>query len=297
MTRILITGANSFIGTNFKEFSKFRNTEEVSLIDKRPEDIDFTGYDVVLHLAAIVHQSEKITEEMYFKINSDLCLKVAECAKKAGVSQFVFMSTVKVYGDNNTKDELRNEKSECNPGDAYGRSKLDAEERLKKLTGDSFIVSVIRTPLVYGNGVKANMHRLIKLVDHFPVLPFGETGNRRSFTYIENLTGYIDRIIEKRISGVFIAKDATSLSTTELVSFIADCLGKKRIFFRLPGIIKKMAILLAPNQFDRLFGSLEFENNQTRAILNYSPQYSTSDGIKKTVDFYLRNKVRRPDVS
>jgi len=290
MTRILITGANSFIGTNFKEYSKFRDSDEVSLIDKRPEAIDFTGYDVVLHLAAIVHQSEKISEELYFKVNSDLCLQVAECAKKAGVSQFIFMSTVKVFGDINAENLLRNELSECKPDDAYGRSKYDAEQRLKKLNYEKFVVSVIRTPLVYGTGVKANMFKLIKLIDTFPVLPFGMINNKRSFTYVENLIGYIDCIIEKRISGLFIAMDETSLSTTELATFIADCLGKKRIFFRLPGILKQLAIQLVPAQVDRLFGSLEFENRLTRATLNYSPRFTTHDGIKKTVDSYLRDK-------
>jgi len=296
MTRVLIIGANSFIGSNFKRFSKFRDIDEVSLLDKAPEEIDFTGYDVILHLAAIVHQSEKITEEMYFKINSDLCLKVAECAKKAGVSQFIFMSTVKVYGDRNLKNVLRNEESECNPDDAYGRSKYDAEQKLKKLTDDRFVVSIIRTPLVYGNGVKANMYKLIKLVDTLPILPFGRTGNMRSFTFAENLTGYIDRIVEKKVPGVFIAMDETSLSTTELTSYIADCLGKKRIFFRLPGILKRMAALLAPDQVDRLFGSLEFDNSLTRAALNYSPPFSTFEGLKSTVDFYLKNTGKNPVV-
>jgi nucleoside-diphosphate-sugar epimerase len=296
MNRILITGANSFIGSNFQKFSKFGDIHEISLLDKMPEEIEFKGYDVVLHLAAIVHQSKKISEELYFKINSDLCLQVAECAKKADVSQFIFMSTVKVYGDRNLKNVLRNEESECNPDDAYGRSKYDAEQKLKKLTDERFVVSIIRTPLVYGNGVKANMYKLIKLVDTLPILPFGKTGNMRSFTFTENLTGYIDRIVEKKVPGVFIAMDETSLSTTELTLTIADCLGKKRIFFRLPGILKRIAALLAPDQVDRLFGSLEFDNSLTRAALNYSPPFSTFEGLKSTVDFYLKNTGKNPVV-
>ena len=168
MTKVLITGANSFVGTNFIKYSQFRDTEEISLLNKRPEDIDFEKYDVVLHLAAIVHQSKKITEAEYFRVNRDLCLRVAEHAKKRGIRQFVFLSTLKVYGEFVNGSDLRNEDSECFPDDAYGRSKYSAEIELKKLEDEHFILSIIRTPLVYGEGVKANMINLVKLVDLFP---------------------------------------------------------------------------------------------------------------------------------
>lgn len=90
MTKVLITGANSFVGTNFQFFSKYKDVEEISLFENKPEDINFGKYDVVLHLAAIVHQSKKIPESEYFNVNRDLCLRVAKNAKKAGIKQFVF---------------------------------------------------------------------------------------------------------------------------------------------------------------------------------------------------------------
>lgn len=290
MVKILITGANSFVGTNFRKFSQYRDIDEVSLLDKKPEDIEFGIYNVVLHLAAIVHQSRKIGEEEYFRVNRDLCLRVAEHSKKCGIRQFIFLSTLKVYGGFVKGTSLRNEDSECFPDDAYGKSKYAAEIDLKKLEDEHFTVSIIRTPLVYGEGVKANMISLVKLVDLFPVLPFGKIENRRNFTYAENLVGYIDRIIEKSASGVYIIMDNKAHSTTELVNNIADSLGKKVYLFKTPQILLRLCSFFVPNKLDRLFGSLEFENTKTRKELDYNPPFSTQDGIKRMVLFYLDHK-------
>src|SRR5450759_5019064 len=187
MTKILITGAKSFVGTSFRKFSQFENTDEISLYENKPEDIDFSRYDVILHLAAIVHQSKKISESEYFKVNRDLCLRTAESAKKAGIKQFVFLSTLKVYGDFIQNTELRNEHSKCFPEDAYGKSKHEAEIGLKKLEDPDFTVSIIRPPLVYGEGVIANMLSIVKIIEFFPFLPLGCINNRRNFIYTENL--------------------------------------------------------------------------------------------------------------
>lgn len=290
MTKVLITGSGSFVGRNFLKYSRYRDVVEISLIDNKPEDIEYFRFDVVLHLAALVHQSKKISESEYFRINRDLCLRVAEASRKAGVKQLIFLSTIKVYGKDGSSSELRNENSECFPEDAYGKSKYAAEQDLKKLENESFTVSIIRTPLVYGEGVKANMISLVKLVERFPVLPFGKIDNRRNFTFAENLAGYIDRIIEKRASGVFITMDDRAHSTTELVNYISKSLGKNVYLFKLPGIFLKLGSFFAAEKLDRLFGSLEFENLKTRQDLDYNAPFSTEEGIKRMVEFYLSNK-------
>ncbi len=227
MSKILITGADSFVGNNFIRFSQHRDVEESCLIANNPKDIDFRKFDVVLHLVAIVHQLKEIHENEYYKINRDLCSMVAEQAKKAGVKQFIFLSTVKVYGEFIPESGAWDENSICIPDDAYGKSKYEAELALKKIEDAGFAVSIIRTPLVYGEGVRANMLSIMKLVDTFPILPFGKVNNKRSFTYTENLAGFIDRIIEKRASGIFLAMDENPLSTTELVNYISKFLNKK----------------------------------------------------------------------
>lgn len=297
MPKILITGANSFLGKNYIRHSKFRDVEEVSLIEKIPEDIKFNQFSIIIHLAAIVHQSKKISENVYFEINRDLCHKVAENAKKAGVKQFVFLSTVKVYGDSRGGSKPLNEDSPCNPDDSYGKSKLEAEHGLRKLEDENFTVSIIRTPLVYGSGVKANMLSIMKLCEQFPILPFGDIDNRRSFTFVENLVAYIDRIIEKRESGVFIAMDKDSLSTSELLRLISKYLRKKVILIKVPEIFLKIGNVFFPQILSRLYGSLEFDNSKTLKLLDFKTPYSTEEGIKKMVDAYIANKVKESLVS
>ena len=289
MTKVLITGANSFIGKNFRRFSQYRDIDEVSLRNNCPEDIDFSRYDVVLHLAAIVHKSGKISESEYMRVNSDLCLRVAERAKASGINHFIFLSTIKVYGESVNK-EVRNEESVCRPDDAYGRSKFEAESGLSKLEDEQFRVEIIRSPLIYGEGVKANMLSLIKLVHVFPVLPFGKLENTRNYIYIENLVGFIDRIIETNASGIYITMDEKAISTTLLVKYISQSFGKKVYLFKLPEFIIGAGTCLVPGIFLRLFESNEFDNIKTLQILNYIPPYSTEEGIRRTVRSFLATK-------
>ena len=290
MPRILITGAGSFVGSNYLRFSKYRDVEEVCLLVNNPEDIDFRKFDVVLHLVAIVHQSKEIHENEYYKINRDLCIEVAEKAKKAGVKQFIFLSTVKVYGKFIPESEAWHEHSRCDPDDAYGKSKYEAELALKKIEDAGFTVSIIRTPLVYGEGVRANMLSILKLVDRFPILPFGKVNNKRSFTYTENLVGFIDRIIEKGASGIFIAMDEKPLSTTELVNYISRFLNKKVVLIKIPDFIIKIGKFFTPRIFDRLYGSFEMDNSKTLKNLDFKPPFISAEGIKKMVLAYKSQK-------
>ena len=283
MPQILITGADSFVGTNFRRFSKIKVIREVDMIENKPEDIDLTGVDVVLHVAAIVHQTKKIQESEYFRINRDLAVEVAQLAKQTGVKQFIFLSTVKVYGGFKPGMSVWNEETECKPVDSYGKSKYEAEKGLKKLQSPEFIVSIVRTPLVYGKGVRANMLNIIKLVRLLPILPLGGIQNKRNFTYIENLVGFIDRIIERNVSGIFIAMDDGTLSTTHLVKIISAALNKKRVLFRIPGFFFKAGKAVLPVIFDRLYGSFELNNSKTRKILNYNPPISSEEGVRRTI--------------
>lgn len=292
MIKVLITGANSFVGKNFIQNSQYKNIDEICLINNIVEDINFSYFDAVLHVAAIVHQTEKIAEKKYFRVNCDLAVEVAMKAKKQGVKHFVFLSTVKVYGDYHPEKGIWKEDSECNPSDSYGRSKYAAEKALSLLVDDSFAVSIIRPPLIYGVGVRANMLSIIKLIDRFPILPLGKIRNKRSFTSIENLVQLIDRVLEKRISGVFLAMDDKPLSTTELAIIIAKHMKKRVWLFPLPGFVVFIGKNVLPGIFDRLYGSFEIDNTQTRKLLDYSPALSSDNGIKKMVLAYLNEKKK-----
>lgn len=294
MPRILITGANSFIGTNFIKNSKFKEIGELSLYDFNPGEIDFRNYDVVIHLAAIVHKSKRIPESEYFVINKDLAFRIAENARKAGVSQFIFLSTIKVYGKFVLGSEPWKEDSVCWPDDAYGRSKYEAEKAIQLLENKEFIVSVIRTPIVYGPGVKANMLKFIKLIERFPVLPFRGVKNTRYYTFVENLVDYIDRIIELKASGIFIAMDDYALSTSDVALSIAKFLHRKPLIFRLPRFVVRTGVFLYPRFFERLYGSIRLDNSQTKKVLNFTPRYSTEEGLKRTVLSRIETRKSNP---
>lgn len=283
MAAVLITGKNSFIGNGFIKFSENKSVRTVSLLDNSPESIDFMGIDVILHLAAIVHVKEADPDE-YYKVNRDLTLRLAECARAAGVKHFIFMSTVKVYGDYLIGSSPWNEVSACNPVDHYGKSKYEAEIELNKLAGGNFQVSIIRTPIVYGKGMKANMLKLAKLVKYCPILPFGKIENERHYTYIENLIGFIDRIIIKGIQGTFIAMDESPVSTTDLVLYLSQFLKRKTYLFKPPSVLLKLGKYIFPATVDRLYGSFRLDNTETRNLLEYNSPFSTKEGIRRMID-------------
>lgn len=290
MNRILITGTQSFIGTNFRKLSRNQNIREVSLKEKLSETIDFKQFDIILHLAAIVHQSKKIPQQEYFAVNRDLCITVAIDAKKAGVRHFIFLSTIKVYGNVNKGTDQWTEDSECYPDDAYGRSKYEAEIELRKLESPEFRVAIIRTPIVYGAGVSANILKLIKLIEKFPFLPFRDVNNNRHYTYVGNLIGFIDKIIEIRASGTFIVMDDSPISTTNLVQTIAHFMHRKLFLFRVPKLIIMAGIKLRPAIFDRLYGSFYLDNSKTKKNLKYNPPFTSEEGLSSMISAYLSSK-------
>ena len=282
---LMITGASGFIGTNFIERYKDRyNIVPVDLLKIKPEEIEFKDVDTVLHLAALVHQMNGAPREKYFEVNTELTRKIAEAAKKNKVKHFVFYSTVKVYGyDGDLYDHnfILNEYSPCNPtNDPYGESKWEAEKILREMESDDFIVSVIRPPMVYGKGVKGNMESLIKLVKKLPILPFNYTRNRRSFVNIDNLLYLTSLVIDKEKEGIFLPLDEKPLSLKEMIEGIEEGLKIKRI--KLPMIEPFFWILtkIKPNIMVRLYGSLQFDNRETREKLKYVPLVSYEKGIK-----------------
>lgn len=148
--------SNGFVGSYFiKKYKEKYEIKSFSFLKDDINSLDCSDVDVVFHLSALVHQMGGASKEEYEKVNVTQTLELAKRAKESGVKHFVFMSTVKVYGEEtNTK---YTEKSVCNPEDEYGKSKLKAELELLKLEDESFKVSIIRTPIVYGHGVKANI--------------------------------------------------------------------------------------------------------------------------------------------
>lgn len=282
---LMITGASGFIGTNFiKKYEKDFNIIPVCLIENRPEDLDYTGVDCILHLAALVHQMNGAPEEKYFEINTELTKRLASVAKDKGVKHFVFYSTVKVYGydgDLENSNFILDENSVCTPNEPYGKSKYEAEKYLNTIEDENFKIGIVRPPMVYGIGVKGNMLSLIKLVDKCPVLPFNYVEFKRSIVYIDNLLEITKKMIMEEITGIIIPQDIGCVSIKEIIEGISEGLGKKRILFKFPNVIFRLLVIIKPSIMVRLYGGLQFKNNGLGRI-------NSKDGLNKMIGWYKK---------
>jgi nucleoside-diphosphate-sugar epimerase len=287
---VMITGSTGFVGTNFIKKSDDLIIKEADLLSTKIDDIDLSDCDCVFHLAALVHQINRESKEDYFYINRDLAYELAKKAKSKGVKHFVFMSTAKVYGESTTGRESWKEDTECQPVDPYGESKLQAEKLIQSIEDKHFKVAVIRSPMIYGPGVKGNMFKLIELIYKYPVLPLGGIHNKRSMVYADNLTAMVKRIIDKIESGVYIAGDQSPISTSNLCRLIAKNLNKRIILIKTPKIIVSFIKHIVPNLTERIWGSLELNNSRSNEKLGFIPPYSTETGIDAMVEWYLKVK-------
>ncbi|MDO8453328.1 MAG: NAD-dependent epimerase/dehydratase family protein [Sulfurimonas sp.] len=277
MNKILLTGSNGFIGSYFLDnYSSVHEIRKFSFLQDDIATLDLETVDVVVHLSALVHRMGGASAQEYEKVNVMQTLELAKKAKASGVKRFVFMSTVKVYGEET--EAVYDETSECHPEDEYGKSKLKAEMELQKLESENFQISIIRTPIVYGCGVKANIKNLLNLVKKVSILPFADIKNRRSMVYVGNLSHLINEVIMQRKSGVFLASDDAPLSTTKLIELIADGLGKKVYLLKIP-FFETLLKLLKPSFHKRLYASLEVDNSATKEKLNLKNPYTTEEAM------------------
>lgn len=278
MKKLLITGSNGFIGNYFiNNYKSKYNIKTFSFLKDDINTLDCNTIDIVFHLSALVHQMGGASPSEYEKINVIQTIELAKKAKESGVKHFVFMSTVKVYGEETNSKYTEN--TVCNPEDDYGKSKLKAEQELQKLEDENFKISIIRTPIVYGYGVKANIKNLINLVNKVPVLPFGKIKNKRSMVYIGNLCHLVDEIITQEKQGIFLACDDEPLSTSKLIELIAKNIEKKTYLIKIP-FFESLLKILKPSFHKRLYGSLEIDNTITKEKLNLKNPYSVEDGVR-----------------
>jgi len=276
--KLLITGSTGFVGSYF--VSKYKDKYEIKTFSFLKDDIntlDCNEIDVVFHLSALVHQMNGADAIEYEKVNVRQTLDLTKKAKESGVKHFVFMSTVKVYGEETSS--VYTENTICNPEDEYGKSKLKAELELLKLENENFKISILRTPIIYGYGVKANIKNLVNLVNKVPVLPFGKIDNRRSMVYVGNICHLVDEIITQQKAGIFLASDDEPLSTSMLIKLIAKNLRKRVYLIKIP-FFESFLKILKPSFHKRLYGSLEVDNTISREKLNLINPYSVEEGIR-----------------
>ncbi|MFA6189499.1 MAG: NAD-dependent epimerase/dehydratase family protein [Sulfuricurvum sp.] len=279
--KLLLTGASGFIGSHFVKYAGMHEITPFSFHNGDINALDMSKYEAVVHLAALVHQMNGADTAMYEQINVTRTLELALKAKHDGVKQFVFISTVKVYGEES--NTAYSETTPCHPQDDYGMSKLHAEKELQRLRDEHFTVSIIRTPIVYGTGVKGNIKSLIQLIRKTPILPFGNTKNQRSMVYVGNLCALINSVLAYQTSGVFLACDDVSLSTTEFIRKIAITLEKKLYLIDAP-LFEYILKLIKPSLHKRLFGNLIVDNTQTKKQLAFNNPYTVEEGIKHMIE-------------
>ena len=273
MKNVLIAGANSYIGKSFKAYlSQWPDDYRVSAIGARgliPAPEMFTGYDVVFCTVGIAHIKEtNENRHIYYEVNRDLVIAIAKAAKIAGVKQFILLSSMSVYGLNVGRITKQ---TAPHPINAYGESKLQADQQIKKLDDESFKFCCLRPPMVYGKGCKGNYQSLRKFALKSPLFP--DYKNQRSMIYIGNLCEFAKGCIDEEKRGLFFPQNDEYTNTSEMVKWIAVVNGKN---IKLSKGFNR-AIKVAPvNVVKKIFGDLVYEP------VDIVSKYGLEESIKLT---------------
>lgn len=306
---IMLTGANGFVGNSFYKHCKSNNIQvKVALRNLTPQCSELDSYVVgdinsntnyiealqdvefVVHLAARVHIMEKSTQENlsdYRQVNVEGTRNLAIQAANAGVKRFIFISSIKVNGESTQPEQKYTAEDIPNPEDAYAISKYEAEQALLELaTKTGMEVVIIRFPLVYGPGVKANFRSLMNIVSKGFPLPLGVlTNNRRSLVGVDNLVDFIITCINHSAAAnqVFLVSDDEDLSTAELLHRMYKSIGAQDRLFSVPlWFLKSCATAVGKNNFfQRLCGSLQVDISKSKNLLNWSPTVSVDEGLRR----------------
>lgn len=294
MKKILITGANSYIGTSFKKWmTQFQDEYQIDTLSVRGDawrEHDFSRYDTVFHVAGIAHADvSKVSEEtkqLYYAVNRDLAIETAKKYKQdlSGKNgQFIYMSSIIIYGEetNINKKRVITPDTKPNPSNFYGDSKLQAEIGLQPLDDDTFHVAILRPPMIYGPGSKGNYQQLVKLANKLPVFP--DVKNERSMLYIENLCSFIKLIVDNEEKGIFFPQNKEYTSTNDMVKMIAQTHNHNIVMIsginwlikgmmHFPGKVGKLAV--------KAFGNLVYSKDMSEYYIDYRI-VNLAESIKK----------------
>lgn len=270
MKKVLITGANSYVGSNVENWLKREpNKYYVKTLDMKDPNwkaFNFSMFDVVFHVAGIAHVKEtKNNKDLFFSINRDLAAETARISKNANVRHFIFLSTMSVYGD--YIQEI-SDKTSVNPTSSYGLSKVEAEKMINELGDEYFKVTIIRPPMIYGPNCKGNYSKLRKIAKKVPVFP--DINNRRTFLFVDNFSIYVEKIIRFEQSGIKHPHNKKNVSTTDLIRAIAESNDKKIIFSK---ILYKILCLFPLKKIKKLIKN-QYYSFSNDSIDNYSFEQS-----------------------
>lgn len=296
--KVLITGAGSYIGESFTSYASTHypslSISAIDMLDGTWREKNFSTYDIVYHVAGIAHADvgnvDETTKEKYYKVNTDLAVEVARKCKAEGVKEYIFMSSMIVYGDSAPygKKKIINKKTTPHPANFYGDSKLQADVAVRDLADDGFKVIVLRPPMIYGKGSKGNYPTLAKLAKKLPVFPKIE--NERSMLHIDNLCEFLCQIMlikeVKENEVVLIPQNAEWTKTSEMVREIGEVCGKR---VRIVGILNP-AVWLGSKMPGKIGGLV----NKAFGNSAYVQSISVYEGIGyQKVD--LKESIRRTE--
>lgn len=287
MKRILITGSNSYIGTSFEkwlaQWSENYQVDTVGTRDSEWKEKDFSQYDVVFHVSGIAHIKEtKENEHLYYEVNTELAIDIAKKSKAAKVKQFIFLSSMSVYGLDKgiiTKD------TPLNPKNAYGKSKMLAEQEIRDLKSSEFFIAILRPPMIYGKGCKGNYQTLSKFAKVTPIFP--NINTKRSMVYVDTLNEYVRYLIDFEMHGEFFPQNEEYVNIHILMKEISESNNHRIIFIKsFNSLVYVFMNRLNVVSFSKIFGSLiydtdtlhlkDFYNNS-----NYS-KFSFKESIRLT---------------
>ena len=281
MKKILITGKDSYIGTSLEKWlsqwpDKY-TVDTVDMISDSWKEKDFSKYDVVFHVAGIAHvSSDPKLKNLYYKVNRDLTIATARKAKNEGVQQFIFMSSIIVYGDSPSNGVI-DRNTVPKPSNFYGDSKLQAEEGIKPLENESFKIVILRPPMIYGKGSKGNYPRLANMAKKIPVFP--DIDNERSMLHIDNLCEFIKLMIDNEERGLFFPQNKEYVKTSEMVRTIAEVHGKKMRMIKIFNPILKL--MFGIGIVNKVFGNLVYE----KSMSDYDKANYRIRDFKESIEF------------
>ncbi len=277
MKKILITGANSYIGTSFEKYIGMNYpqgylVDTVDMIGDGWKQKDFGEYDCIFHVAGIAHSdSGKISQEkerLYYAVNTDLTVETAKKAKADGAKQFIFMSSAIVYGNSAPigKKKIITRDTPVSPANCYGDSKVQAENGLRPLNDETFRVVILRPPMIYGKGSKGNYPTLSKYAQKLPFFP--DVKNERSMLYIENLCEFVRLMVENEENGTFWPQNTEYSNTSEMVKMIAEAHGKRIRLVKGFGWLLKILGHIS-GKVNKAFGNLMYEKGMSEYKSDY----------------------------
>lgn len=281
MKKVLITGANSYIGVSFENYVKEHYSSElkietVDMIDGSWREKDFSPYDIVYHVAGLAHADvgnvNEETKKKYYAINTDLAIETCRKAKAESVKQFVFMSSAIIYGDSAPygKTKRITAATEPQPTNFYGDSKWQADKGVRELASPGFTVTILRPPMIYGKGSKGNYPTLASMAKKLPIFP--DVKNERSMLYIDNLCEFLSQVMIRCEGGIFWPQNAEYTRTSEMVKIIAQVSGHKigvsKAWNWVVGLAR--AIPGKPRGLaDKAFGNLSYDQKMSKYDFDY----------------------------